>query len=73
MNGIAKDSFLAAKDDKARDAMLYDMIEGLYKRVSFKRTLSIAFLGAVLAIGIVLIGMITSPETAIAMLKLLCM
>lgn len=50
MNGIKKDSFLAAEDSRVRDGMLYDMLEGIYNQVSFKRTVLVAFLGGTAAV-----------------------
>ena len=52
MNGITKEAFLKAEDPKTRDEMLYDMLEGIYKQVNFKRTLIVAFLGAIIAVTI---------------------
>lgn len=52
MNGIKKDSFLAAEDSRARDGMLYDMLEGIYKEVSLKRTILVAIVGGVTAVAV---------------------
>jgi len=49
MNGVSKETFLKAEDSKVRDGLLYDMLEGIYNKVSFKRTITIAFLGGLTA------------------------
>lgn len=53
MNGITKKTFLMEDDPKVRDAMLYEMMENIYKQVSFKRTVGVAFLGAAFAIVVI--------------------
>jgi len=34
MNGITKETFLNAEDPKNRDAMLYDMLDGINNKIS---------------------------------------
>ena len=50
MNGISKESFLDADDSKTRDVMLYDMLEGIYEQVTFKRTFLVALIGGATAV-----------------------
>lgn len=69
MNGISKESFLDAGDAKARDGLLYDMLNNIYKQVSFRRTVTIALVSGALG-GASVLFVVSFPKVAKAIIQL---